>query len=520
MIENMFKEVTRRICGNLKIHEALYDVFLFLKDHLPISSILLTAYDIDNRAIRVIAGTHEMGGVLVNQSFPFPHEVGDAIKKWQNDSMEKSMTTPWIRNETHSINRLASELFYRMLPEGFMKWDGKYSTMTCALKIQNEIIGNLTFISLDSVEYNLYHANIIKEINEPFAIALSNSLHIMELERNNQELKEESRKVKGDVMIGVDGGLKDVKKLIEQVAPTLSHVLLQGETGSGKEVVANEIHKLSSRSNGPLVSLNCGAIPETLIDSELFGHEKGSFTGAFATRPGHFERAHKGTLFLDEVGELPMSAQTKLLRIIQTGELKRVGGTRNMKVDVRLICATHRDLLDMTKKGQFREDLWYRLNVFPIMIPPLRERICDIPAMINHFIQIKCQEMNISPPPELASGTLETLMAYHWPGNARELQNLIERALILSNGNPLSFPDLNPPTGLTSPSATADHDAFPRMDDVVAEHIKWALSKTDGKISGKNGAADLLGMHPNTLRSRMDKLSLVKSSQITRVIKN
>jgi len=334
----------------------------------------------------------------------------------------------------------------------------------------------------------------------------------MELEQNNRELQKEARRVRGDVMIGADGGLKQVKQMIEQVAPAMSHVLLQGETGTGKEVVANEIHKLSPRSSGPLISLNCGAIPESLIDSELFGHEKGSFTGAIETKPGRFERANNGTLFLDEVGELPLSAQTKLLRVIQTGEFERVGGTRTIQTNVRLICATHRNLADMVQKKEFREDLWYRLNVFPVTIPPLRNRTRDIPLMIEHFIDTKCQEMNITNPPGLANGELELLMAYQWPGNVRELQNLIERALILSKGEPLTFPDLVQSHRSQPIERAVGHEDFPRLDETIAEHIRWALKKTGGKISGENGAAGLLDINPNTLRSRMEKLGIQKGN--------
>lgn len=513
-MDGLFREVTRRICGSLQLDEALYDVYVYLKDHLPLDGVFITVYEYKTRTSRVIACAYDLGGLMVNQSLPLSSDAWDSIETWQKES--KSATAPWIRDETHPINREIKKILARLVSEEFVRKADSFSSITCALKVKDDIIGNLTFVAIGSNHYNASHADIIVEVNEPFAIALSNALRFMDLEQNNLELQKEARNVRGDVMIGVDGGLKEIKQLIEQVAPTHSHVLLCGETGTGKEVVAHEIHKLSSRSSGPMISLNCGAIPESLVDSELFGHEKGSFTGALETKPGRFERANKGTLFLDEIGELPLSAQTKLLRVIQTGEFERVGGSRTIKSDVRLICATHRNLLEMITEKKFREDLWYRLNVFPITIPPLRDRTRDIPVMVDHFIRRKCREMNIARPPQLAPGELEALMAYPWPGNVRELQNLIERALILSKGLPLTFPDLIVLKRASSERVLVDHGSFPFLDDVIAQHIAWALSITGGKISGRNGAAELLGINANTLRSRMEKLGFTRNGTYKR----
>jgi len=292
------------------------------------------------------------------------------------------------------------------------------------------------------------------------------------------------------------------------VAPTDSPVLLLGETGTGKEVVAGEIHKLSLRSLGPMVSLNCGAIPETLIDSELFGHEKGAFTGAIETKPGRFERAHDGTLFLDEVGELPIAAQVKLLRVIQTGEFERVGGSKTLTADDRIIAATHRNLADMAARRAFRSDLWYRLNVFPIRIPNLKDRKQDIPAMVEHFITTKCREMNLPIRPELAPDALARLSAYTWPGNVRELQNIIERALIISKGRPLTFVDLGCDVPRPLSNTFSPSEPFTTLNNAMAAHIQHVVDHTRGIISGPNGAAKILGLPPNTLRSRMEKLGI------------
>jgi transcriptional regulator with GAF, ATPase, and Fis domain len=283
--------------------------------------------------------------------------------------------------------------------------------------------------------------------------------------------------------------------------------LLLGETGVGKDVIANAIHYSSPRKDGPFVKVNCGAIPETLLDSELFGHEKGAFTGAISQKRGRFERADKGSLFLDEIGELPPQAQIRMLRVLQYKELERVGGTNPISVDIRLIAATNRNLEEMVGQKQFREDLWFRLNVFPIRIPPLRERRGDIPALVHHFVERKSRELKIPGPPPLAQGVIDRLTAYDWPGNVRELENLVERALILSQGEPLTFDDLGEEK--TKPCATAGpEDKTLRLDAVISSHIRRVLEMANGRVHGKGGAAELLGINPSTLRYRMNQLKI------------
>jgi transcriptional regulator with GAF, ATPase, and Fis domain len=297
--------------------------------------------------------------------------------------------------------------------------------------------------------------------------------------------------------------------MVQQVASLGSPVLLLGQTGVGKDVVANAIHYSSPRKDGPFVKVNCGAIPETLLDSELFGHEKGAFTGAISQRRGRFERANGGTIFLDEIGELPPQAQVRMLRVLQYKEIERVGGTNPISVDIRLIAATNRNLEEMVKAKQFREDLWFRLNVFPIRIPPLCERKEDIPALVHHFIKRKSQEMRLPVPPPLAHGVIDRLMAYHWPGNVRELENVIERALILSKGQALSLDDLaveKPKDG--SQTYIEAQEAPLKLDEVTSQHIRRVLEMTKGKVHGKGGAAELLGINPSTLRNRMNQLGI------------
>jgi DNA-binding NtrC family response regulator len=328
---------------------------------------------------------------------------------------------------------------------------------------------------------------------------------------DNRYLYQELRSAAGDEIIGSDFGLKTVIEMVQQVAPLDSPVLLLGETGTGKEVIANAIHYSSRRKDGPFIKVNCGAIPETLLDSELFGHEKGAFTGAISQKRGRFERANKGTIFLDEIGELAAQAQVRLLHVLQKKEIERVGGTTSIPVNIRIISATNRNLQEMVASGRFREDLWFRLNVFPITIPPLRHRRGDIPALVHHFIDRKTKELKLKERPVLGHGAIDRLVAYDWPGNVRELENMIERALIQHRGGALSFETLLPVShsGDRTPIQDSGRNRdLPPLDEMTVQHIRQALEMTGGKINGPGGAAQILGIHPNTLRNRMNRLGI------------
>ncbi len=314
-------------------------------------------------------------------------------------------------------------------------------------------------------------------------------------------------------------GMQSIKKMIIKIARENIPILLLGETGTGKEVVANTIHRFSTRAHNPFIKLNCGSIPDSLIDSELFGHEKGSFTGAFEQVKGKFERANRGMLMLDELGELPMTAQVRLLRVLQESVISRVGGHVEFPVDVRIVAATHRNLPFLIKEGKFRQDLYYRLNIFPIVIPPLRERKEDIPILVQHFIKRRCEQKGILNIPTLTKSETEKICTYHWPGNIRELQNAIERSLILwDEESPLNikFADevIEVPTIQTNnpiSSTRIMHKAKSSfaLDDVIKEHIVEVLEETKWRINGKNGAAELLNINASTLRAKMKKLGLV-----------
>jgi transcriptional regulator with GAF, ATPase, and Fis domain len=342
------------------------------------------------------------------------------------------------------------------------------------------------------------------------------------LELENTFLREEVQEAKafGD-MIGQSAALKQILRQVKLVARTDASVLILGESGTGKELVAREIHKLSQRSRRPLIRVNCASIPRELYESEFFGHFKGAFTGALKDRAGRFEAAHGGTLFLDEVGEIPPDLQSKFLRVLQEGQYERVGEERTRTVDVRIIAATNCDLPQAVASGRFRQDLYYRLNVFPIRVAPLRERMEDTPLLAAHFIENTARRLKL-PPAQLTEAHIAQLKAYHWPGNIRELQNTIERALILAQNGALWF-DL--PTDRNAPFASADTPAgvVRRADsDVLTEsefrerereNVLAALKKTGWKIHGPGGTAELLGVKPTTLIARIKKLGLKRGAQ-------
>ncbi|HKF05519.1 MAG TPA: sigma 54-interacting transcriptional regulator [Candidatus Sulfotelmatobacter sp.] len=310
-------------------------------------------------------------------------------------------------------------------------------------------------------------------------------------------------------IVGRSAALRRVLRQVEVVAPTDSGVLIQGETGTGKELIAHAVHNRSGRRDRPFIKVNCAAIPSGLLESELFGHEKGAFTGAIMRKPGRFEVADKGTLFLDEVGDIPLELQSKLLRVLQEHEFERLGSTRTQQVDVRVIAATHRDLKQMVEEGTFRSDLYYRLHVFPLMVPPLRDRSEDIPSIVRHFVEKYCRRMNRQVetiPPR----TMEVLKDYAWPGNVRELQNFIERAVILSPGTSLRAPldELTQETVQSSPTHLST------LEEMEREHVLRALKESNWVTGGPKGAAAKLGMKRTTLAYRIRKLGIPVRPQL------
>ncbi|KAA0216779.1 MAG: sigma-54-dependent Fis family transcriptional regulator [Leptolyngbya sp. PLA3] len=352
---------------------------------------------------------------------------------------------------------------------------------------------------------------------EPLAVALDTSNRFHELEdlrraaeaERQAALRRLGRQSLHEPIVGARAGLAGVMERVGVVAESDLPVLILGETGSGKEVIARAIHDASRRHEGPFVRVNCGAIPPDLIDSQLFGHERGSFTGAVDQRQGWFERAHGGTLFLDEVGELPLAAQVRLLRVLQDATLERVGGQESIRVDCRIVAATHRDLAEMVRLRTFREDLWYRLAVFPLLLPPLRERHEDLPELVQHFAHRASLRFGL-PEFEVSGADLDLLRAYPWPGNIRELAAVVDRAALLGRDGRLALPaamGLSAPLHAALPSAPApapDH-APVSLDEAIRAAIQSALRRSRGKVEGPGGAAELLKINPNTLRSKMRK---------------
>src|SRR5213080_5342952 len=344
----------------------------------------------------------------------------------------------------------------------------------------------------------------VEPLNQCARVPRRSSVGAFQRVESGEQLSYERR---FEQVIGNSPALEEVLEQVERVAPTDSTVLIQGETGTGKELIAHAIHNISSRCGRPFVRLNCAAIPLDLLESELFGHEKGAFTGAIAQKIGRFELADKGTLFLDEVGDIPPALQPKLLRVLQEQEFERLGSTRTHQVDVRLVAATNRNLVEMVKRNEFRSDLYYRLDVFPIPLPPLRERREDIPALVEHFVEIYARRMG-KEIAHIPAETMSALVSYFWPGNIRELQNFIERSVILTSGNVL-----HPPLASLKSSAEAESLGPITLEDAERDHIRKILEETRWVVAGPNGAAARLGIKRSTLYFRMQKLGISRAKR-------
>ncbi len=378
----------------------------------------------------------------------------------------------------------------------------------------DRVLGALNVASNEADALSPADVDLLGQVAQQIAIAVENGLAYRQIAALKEKLKTEKLYLEDEIrtdrnfeeIVGESAALKRVLSQVEIVAPTDSTVLIQGETGTGKELIARAIHNLSGRRERTFVKLNCAAIPTGLLESELFGHERGAFTGAIAQKIGRFELAHGGTLFLDEIGDIPLELQAKFLRVLQEQEFERLGATRTIRVDIRLVAATNRDLAGMVADGQFRSDLYYRLNVFPIVNPPLRDRSEDITPLVRYFTQKFARRMS-KRIETIPTETMAALTRYHWPGNIRELENVIERAVILSRGSHLAVPlaELKPrddaapvvlPRGLTT------------LEEAEREHIRQALEQAGWRVGGPAGAAARLGLKRTTLQSRMAKLGI------------
>lgn len=503
-----FRQATTRICGHLEIDVALHECIIYLKKVVPVENLLLSLWVPEMESIKIIARATKSVGEKLDTVVHMRNNARLQIEKWQN----RLESSKWL--DTDIINMPVKDPVMKAFSNQFdLK---RTSFMHMILETVDRPLCSITAVSIDDQIFTNEHARYLNLIKEPLSIAMSNALKHREVVKLKEKLSDDNRflhrqlhHLSGDHIIGADFGLKDVMTKVRQVSQHESPVLLLGETGVGKDIIANTIHFSSARSEGPLITVNCGAIPDNLLDSELFGHEKGAFTGAISKKRGRFERANKGTIFLDEIGELPPQAQVRLLRVLQNKEIERVGGTKQISLDIRILAATNKNLEQMVKSNQFRADLWFRLNVFPLRIPPLRERKEDIPALVQFFMERKSKELKLQSIPKLAENALDQLLKYDWPGNIREMANVIEHALIVSGENVLSFEQLNPNENLQSQNTMSYSDfETPSLETVMKAYFEDLLRVSDGKIHGKKGAAEIAGLNASTLRSKMYKLGI------------
>jgi transcriptional regulator with GAF, ATPase, and Fis domain len=514
---DFYRQVTTRVCRTLDFETGLFQVLQYMSSFIPFNLASLNIHSPARKSLKNFARMtiHEIMPPL--HTIPLSPELSDILDK-NYDILESVRIVNSVATSPYGA-RFTIPLTFPELGK-----TPRVSALIARLLIEGKGQGVLCLIARDIDQFTREHVQLLDMVREPLALALSNALEFRELSKLNEMLTLENRKLASNAtgfstedIIGINHGLKRTMAQVLQIAPFETPALVLGETGTGKEVVATAIHGSSSRRDGPFIKVNCAALPETLIDSVLFGHVRGAFTGAVATVPGRFEQASGGTIFLDEIGDLPLPVQGRLLRVLQNGEIVRLGSREIIYVNVRVVAATHRNLRKMVQQGQFREDLWYRLNVFPISIPPLRERQEDVPELIHYFISKRAMQWGILDIPCVSNEALNRLQDYSWPGNVRELENMVGRALILfrsaDNRGMLTMKDFM----LDHPEADAGKDAadetndsltLDTLDQLVQRHIEKALSLTGGKIHGNGGAAALLGLNANTLRSKMRKLKM------------
>jgi formate hydrogenlyase transcriptional activator len=497
-------EVTNSAVSNLELEEIFHAVSGTLRQVMPCDSVNISLPDAERGDFQVHMEDFPDGGGFMSRQIHIPRH-GSGTGRAFDSGQPLTVTVPlpdWLSPRAREIYEIENVQAVCFLP----------------LINRERVLGILQLNRRKPIPFTEEDVEFLKPVAGQVAIAVSNALEHRKIKQAQERLSEESLYLRDEIrvehdfeeIVGSSATLRAVLKQAETVAPTDSTVLIVGETGTGKELVARAIHNLSARRDHLLVKANCAAIPTGLLESELFGHEKGAFTGAIAQRVGRFELAHKGTLFLDEVGDIPLELQPKLLRVLQEREFERLGSTHTQRADVRLIAATNRNLEQMVAEKQFRSDLYYRLNIFPIHLPPLRERAQDIPALVRHFVTKYAREMNrkIETIPE---GAMQAIARYAWPGNIRELQNFIERAVILSPGK-----ELRAPLGELERTAAAAPASLTTLEDAERSHILKALSESNGVVGGRNGAAQRLGLKRTTLIYKMQKLGIMPQAESAR----
>jgi formate hydrogenlyase transcriptional activator len=499
-------EVNNAVVTHLDLHELLAAISASLRAVLHHEFLSLSLYDPEGDRLRVHVLDFAEGKGLVREGISM--RVEDAPSGL---ALRARRPVPLTIGEIE--RRFDSEYARGLSGEGIKSGCG------FPLVAHGRTLGTLAVASMTEETFPEEDVELLGHIADQIAIAVENALQFRELEELKNKLAAEKLYLEEEIrtehnfaeIVGRGHALRHVLKEVETVAPTDSVVLIQGETGTGKELIARAIHDLSARRERTLVKLNCAAIPTGLLESELFGHERGAFTGAVAQRVGRFEIANRGTLFLDEVGDIPLELQPKLLRVLQEGEFERLGSSRTTRVDVRVVAATNRDLQQMVAEGTFRADLYYRLNVFPVRLPPLRERAEDIPLLVSYFTQRHARRMN-KRIETIPSAALEALSRHTWAGNIRELENFIERAVILTRGSELQAPlaELRPEAAHEdSARAEAAEKRLVSLEENERRHIEEVLRHTKGVIGGRGGAAEILQLPISTLRSRMKKLGMI-----------
>jgi hydrogenase-4 transcriptional activator len=505
---SLLLDVWREVCRHLDIAESVERLVPLLSRRFPIDLLLVRHIDPSRCCIETVAS-----GLGRSATTALPvRSAGTA------EEVERALVWCKQGQVLGGPARSIHDRFPHLLPAG-----PEGETLVAPLTPAEGLAGVVILLARPGHAFRAEHEELLTALREPLAVALENDRRLREMTALREAMEADNRSLLSrlgrhdisDAIVGADTGLRPVMEQIELVARSDAPVLVLGETGSGKEVVARAIHGRSRRAAGPFLRVNCGAIPPELVDSELFGHERGSFTGAVGVRKGWFERADGGTLFLDECGELPLAAQVRLLRILQEGAFERVGGERELHADVRIVAATHRDLPTLVAEGRFREDLWYRIAVFPIRLPPLRERPDDIPSLAAHFALRAAKRLGTAPlvpSPE----DVRLLVSYPWPGNVRELAAVIERAAILGGGRALEIaaalgsPPSQAPVVVPEAAPVKPDSGAPllTLDAVTVRHVETVLARTRGRIEGPDGAAALLAINPHTLRARMRKLGI------------
>jgi formate hydrogenlyase transcriptional activator len=500
-------DLTNRVVSNLNLREVLREISAQIRRVMQCDGTGIYLPSPEDRKLRIYALDFPDAGVEIEEGYePAPDDKTSAVRAFQSGE--------------------AAILTYEEIVEDGLESFGIRSLAHAPLKGSSGVLGVLT---LGTRRENAFCPNelvFLNQIAHQVAIAIENARVFSEVSEQKDKLAQEKlyledeirSELKFEEIVGRSEALRRVLEQIETVAPTDSTVLIYGETGSGKELIARAVHNLSARKSNAFVKLNCAAIPTGLLESELFGHEKGAFTGAIAQRIGRFELAHRGTMFLDEIGEVPLELQPKLLRVLQEREFERLGSVRTLRTDARLIAATNRDLEALVAEQKFRSDLYYRLNVFPVRVPALRERPEDVPLLVRHFVQQFSRQLG-KVIDAVSSETMSALARYPWPGNIRELQNVIERAVILTQGPVLNvrtedLPGANqaaaisPATNGHGPAPAPSGNMRAALEEAERQQIIAALEKANWVVAGPDGAAALLGMKRSTLQSRMQKLGI------------